>query len=220
MSPTRIAVVLPAIVLLATGCATKDWVRTEVAERVDAQGRRITGSVDSLGAKVKTVEDAHDATRTLATTARERADGAFTKADGALARADGALAKANDVDGRLTRLWASRYKRSVVDSTNVHFGFDKSELDDGAQTALLTTIEEMKKNPALAVVLEGYTDPRGARSYNLELARRRVESVRRHLVAAGVELWRINAIGPGPIDAMHVAEAVKRRVTVTVTVAE
>jgi outer membrane protein OmpA-like peptidoglycan-associated protein len=227
MSRTRIAVVLPAIVLLATGCATKDWVnkiiakeRVDVEERVDSQGRRITGSVDSLGAKVKSVEEAHDATRTLATTARERADGAAAQADAAGSKADGAVAKATDVDGRLTRLWASRHKRSVVDSTKVHFGFNKFELDDGAQTALLTTIEEMKKNPALAIVLEGYTDPRGPRDYNLDLARRRVESVRRYLVASGVELWRINAIGLGPIDGNQIADKEKRRVTVTLTAAE
>jgi outer membrane protein OmpA-like peptidoglycan-associated protein len=220
MSGSRIAVVLPAIALLVTGCATKDWVnkivakeRIDVEERVDAQGRRITGSVDALGTKVKSVEEAHDATRTLATTARDQADTASAKADGA-------LAKANDADGRLTRLWATRHKRSVVDTTKIHFGFDKFELDDGAQTALLTLIEEMKKNPALAVVLEGYTDPRGPRGYNLELARRRVESVRRHLVASGVELWRINAIGLGPIDGRQIADTEKRRVTVTLTVAE
>lgn len=227
MSRTRIAVVLPAIALLATGCATKDWVnkivakeRLDVEERVEAQGQRITSSVDSLGAKVTTVEQAHDAARTLATTAQERADGAATKADAASSTAHGALAKATDVDGRLTRLWASRHRRSVVDTTKVHFGFDKFELDDGAQTALLTLIEEMKKNPALAVVLEGYTDPRGTRGYNLELARRRVESVRRHLVASGVELWRINAIGLGPIDGRQIADTEKRRVTVTLTVPE
>ena len=227
MSRTRIAIVLPAIAVLATGCATKDWVNkivakerletdgrvTQVEQKFDAEGRRITENVEALGTKVKTVEGATEENRVLATTARERADGALTKADGA-------VAKATDVDGRLTRLWASRHKRSVVDSTKIHFGFNKFDLDDSAQTALLTTIEEMKKNPALAVVLEGYTDPRGARNYNLELARRRVESVQRHLVAGGVELWRINTIGVGPIEEANVADREKRRVTVTLTVAE
>ena len=71
MSRTRIAIVLPAIALLATGCATKDWVNkivakerletdgrvTQVEQKVDAEGRRITENVEALGTKVKTVRD-------------------------------------------------------------------------------------------------------------------------------------------------------------------
>ena len=227
MSAMRIAIVLPAIAVLAPGCATKDWVTkvlsqervetesrvTQVEQRVDSEGRRISGDVETLGGRVKTVQEATEANRTLATEARERADGAAMKADGA-------IAKATDVDGRLTRLWATRHKRSVVDSTKVHFGFNRFDLDDGAQTALLPAIDELKKNPALGVVLEGYTDPRGAKNYNLELARRRVESVQRYLVSQGVEMWRINALGFGPLETTNVADKEKRRVTVTLTVAE
>ena len=220
MPGMRIAIVLPAIAVLATGCATRDWVTrivskerietdgrvSQVEQRVDVEGRRISGNVEALGDQVKTVQQATDANLELATGAKERADGALTKA--------------TDVDGRLTRLWATRHRRSVVDSTKVHFGFDRFDLDDGAQTALRAAVDELKKNPALAVVLEGYTDPRGTRSYNLELARRRVESVQRYLVSKGVEMWRINALGFGPLDTATVADAEKRRVTVTLTVAE
>lgn len=217
MSRTGLAVMLPALAVLATGCvATRDWVNTvitkerietgervgKVEQRVDDEGRRITESgkrVDALDGKVKTVEETSVA-------ARDRADGAMTKA--------------GEVDGRLTRLWATRHKRSIVDSTNIRFGFDKFDLDDGAQTALVPLVEELKKNPALAVALEGYTDPVGTRNYNLELSRRRVESVQRYLVGRGVELWRINTVGLGPLEARNIANAEKRRVTVTLTVAE
>lgn len=217
MSRTGLVVMLPALALLATGCvATRDWVNTVVSkerveteervgkvnQRVDDEGRRITESgkrVDALDVKVKTVEET---------------------SIGARERADGAMSKAGEVDGRLTRLWAGRHKRSVVDSTNVRFGFDKFDLDDGAQTALLPLVEELRKNPALAVVLEGYTDPVGTKNYNLELSRRRVESVQRYLVGRGVELWRINTVGLGPMDTRNIGNAEKRRVTVTLTVAE
>jgi outer membrane protein OmpA-like peptidoglycan-associated protein len=69
-------------------------------------------------------------------------------------------------------------------------------------------------------VLEGYTDPRGPRNYNLELSRRRVDAVRRHLVANGVEMWRIDALGFGPIADKGAPDAQKRRVTVTLTLSE
>jgi OmpA family len=65
------------------------------------------------------------------------------------------------------------------------FGFDRWDLDDRAQTALGEVVSELKKNAALSVVLEGYTDPQGAGAYNMELSQRRVEAVRRYLVGRG-----------------------------------
>ncbi len=230
MSAARIVLVSSTAALLVSGCATKDWVNKivtkeridteervgKVESRVDADGRRITDEskrVDTLGVKVQTAEESAEAARGLATGARERADGAYT-------RAEAAHARAGETDERLTRLWNGRHKRSAVDSARVLFAFDRFDLDDRAQTALLPLIEELRKNPALGVVLEGHTDPRGPRNYNLELSRRRVEAVRRHLVANGVELWRINQIGLGPIEAAGAPDADKRRVTITLTLGE
>ncbi|MBI2207238.1 MAG: OmpA family protein [Candidatus Rokubacteria bacterium] len=230
MSAARIVLVLPAAAMLISGCATKDWVNKiitkervdaeervgKVESRVDAEGRRLgeeSKRVDALGVKVKSAEDVVEAARGVADGARERADGAYT-------RADAAHARAGETDERLTRLWSGRHQRSAVDSARVLFAFDRFDLDDRAQTALLPMIEELKKNPALGVVLEGHTDPRGPRHYNLELSRRRVEAVRRHLVANGVELWRIHQIGLGPIEAAGAANADKRRVTITLTLSE
>jgi outer membrane protein OmpA-like peptidoglycan-associated protein len=229
-SRSTIAILLPAITLVFGGCATKDWVQQVIGkergetnakvagieQRVGDESQRITGlderlggetkRADAFGVKLKTVEESTEATRGLATSARERADGAFARAD--------------EVDGRLTRLWTSRHKRSVVDTTQVHFAFDRWELDDRAQTALLDVVAELKKNPALAVALEGYTDKQGPAAYNLELSRRRVEAVRRYLVGRGVELWRINSIGLGQLEATNVPEPQKRKVSITLTVAE
>ena len=73
------------------------------------------------------------------------------------------MAKADGVDSRLTKLWNNRYNTKVVDTINVQFGFDRSELDDGAQTTLLGLIKEMQANPGLTVELVGYTDMKGAR---------------------------------------------------------
>jgi outer membrane protein OmpA-like peptidoglycan-associated protein len=121
------------------------------------------------------------------------------RADAAQGRADAAFGRAEEVDQRLTRLWSGRHKRNVVETINVQFAFDRWELSDGAQTALLGVVKELKENPALTVDLEGYTDPVGARDYNIALSQRRVEAVRRYLVQSGAELPRISAIGLGPL---------------------
>ena len=234
MRHMKIALFLGVLAVLASGCATKNFVREavekervetdqrvgQVAERVGQIDTRVSDEdrrletriaeeskrVDAVDTKVKSVEGAAEDARGAAAAARERADGAHVRAD--------------EVDGRLTRLWGGRHKRSVVDSVPVHFGFGRSDLNDRAQTALLPLIEELKKNPALGVVLQGYTDPRGPREYNLELSRRRVDAVRRHLVTNGVELWRIDALGLGPIDGKDMPDTEKRRVTITLTLSE
>jgi outer membrane protein OmpA-like peptidoglycan-associated protein len=136
-------------------------------------------------------------------------------ARGAGERADAAMNKAGGVDGRLSRLWANRYNQKAVDTVEVYFGFDKADLSDGAQTALVGVVKELQASPTLIVRLGGFTDPTGKRDYNYLLAQRRVESVRRFLVEKGVELSRVQAIGMGPLEDRGVPEEKKRRVTVT-----
>jgi len=124
-----------------------------------------------------------------------------------------------EVDGRLTRLWTNRNKRSLVETVHVQFAFDKADLSDAAQTALATIVKELKENPNLTVDLEGFTDSTGAREYNVTLSQRRVESVRRYLIEQGAELPRINSVGLGPVNGAPVngakeEQAKQRRVSV------
>jgi outer membrane protein OmpA-like peptidoglycan-associated protein len=129
---------------------------------------------------------------------------------------DAARTAIDEVDTRLTRLWTNRNQRNQVDTLNVHFGFDKSELDDRAQTSLANLVKELKENPKLGVELQGYADPVGPGPYNVQLSNRRVEAVRRYLVGQGIELPRIHSIGLGPV-AGGGPNADKRRVTLRVT---
>ena len=79
------------------------------------------------------------------------------------------------------------------------YRFDKAELDDRGQTALLDVAKQLQENPNLSVELEGYTDNVGNLPYNVQLSQRRSEAVRRFLVEKGVEMNRINSIGLGDI---------------------
>ena len=217
----RLWIAVPVVLLLASGCATRDWVRetlgkkeAEIDKRMTAEAERVTG----LDGRVTE-------TGTLARGARERADGAWTRAEdastravGAQGRADTAFARADEVDGRLTRLWSTRTKRDLVEAVQVHFGFNRWDLNDTAQTALVALVRELRENPRLSVDLEGYADPRGTYEYNVALSQRRVEAVRRHLVEQGIELPRIHSVGLGPIADKGVSDEKKRRVTVRLMV--
>jgi outer membrane protein OmpA-like peptidoglycan-associated protein len=197
--------------MVASGCATRDWVRDLMGKKEVEIGERM----DGLGNQIKTTDTNLADTTRLARGAGERADGANNKADDAINKADGAIAKADGVNGRLTRIWSNRYNQKAVDTIEIYFGFDQAELSDGAQTALLSVVKELEASPTLVVKLGGFTDPKGAKSYNYTLAQRRVEAVRRFLADKGVQLSRVQAIGMGPLDDRSTPDDKKRRVTVT-----
>jgi outer membrane protein OmpA-like peptidoglycan-associated protein len=211
---TRTAVLLPAVLMVVSGCATRDWVRDLVGKK-EAE---IGGRMDGLGNQIKTTDANLGETTKLALGAGERANGAVAKADGAMAKADGAEAKASGVDSRLTRIWSNRYNQKAVDTVEIYFGFDQAELSDGAQTALISVVKELEANPTLVVKLGGFTDPKGTKSYNYTLAQRRVEAVRRYLADKGVQLSRVQAIGMGALDDRGTPNEKKRRVTVTLMI--
>ena len=196
-------VAVTAAGLLLSGCATKDWVRdmmgkstAETDSKIGEQKIRVEG----MGFRMAKVEERTTAVEQQATRAGERAEAAHGRVEA--------------VDQRLTRLWGNRNKRQDVESMDVIFGFDRWELDDGAQTTLLGFIKELHANPNLTVDLTGYTDPTGGLPYNIGLSQRRVEAVRRFLVSKGVALPRIQAIGLGILDDGALTDAQKRRVTV------
>jgi len=186
-------------VVAMTGCATKDWVNDNLGKKQAQMDERFLKVDGRVGAVEGSVREVGDATRV------------------AQGRAEAAYGRADEVNGRLTRLWTGRNKRNVVETLHVQFGFDRSDLSDGAQTALLGIVKELKANHDLTVDLEGYTDPTGTRDYNVGLSQRRVESVRRYLIENGADLARVHAVGLGPLQASD-EHAKLRRVTVRLMV--
>jgi outer membrane protein OmpA-like peptidoglycan-associated protein len=132
-----------------------------------------------------------------------RAGQAMGKAEEAGTMANQAMTKATETDQRLTRLWKDRNNRTLGDTVVIQFGFDKFQLDDKGQTALLEVVRALEQNPGAIVDLEGYTDNAGDSGYNVQLSQRRADAVRRFLVDKGVALHRIQSLGLG--DARPVA---------------
>ena len=213
-------IVVPAMLVLVSGCASKGWVREELGKRDTELGQRI-GKVDErvgeeaqrVGKRVETVEGRVNEEGQRVSTLEGSITSVSETARNARESANAAMARAEGVDSRLTRLWGNRYSPKLVDTIHVQFGFDRAELDDGAQTALLGVVKELQANPGLVVELAGYTDMKGAREYNYVLSQRRVESVRRFLAEKGVQLGRIHAVGFGALPDRAMPEAQKRRVS-------
>lgn len=77
-----------------------------------------------------------------------------------------------------------------------YFEYDSSNLTGDALAALDAHIAALHTNTK-NVRLEGHTDERGTREYNLALGERRAISVRDYMVANGIESFRIENISYG-----------------------
>lgn len=81
----------------------------------------------------------------------------------------------------------------------VFFAFDSSALTDNAVEVLNTQVNWLtqRKHQNVNVIVQGYTDDRGTREYNLALGERRANAVMQYLVAHGVAADRISVISYG-----------------------
>ncbi len=106
---------------------------------------------------------------------------------------------------------------------NQLFQYDSSDLQGVAVEQLQKVATLIKRNPKATFSLEGYTDSYGSDEYNLDLSRRRAESVKTYLVSAlGINPAQIDTHGYGKANLLTSPSAsieeqeVNRRVVVVV----
>lgn len=79
----------------------------------------------------------------------------------------------------------------------VFFGTDKYDLSPEARATLDRQVQWLKQYPNVTVTVEGHSDERGTREYNLALGDRRANSVRNYMVAQGTNPSRVKVISFG-----------------------
>ena len=79
----------------------------------------------------------------------------------------------------------------------VFFGFDKYTLDARARATVQQQVEVLSGAPDVNIIIEGHTDERGPREYNLALGDRRANAVRDFMVSLGMAPTRIRTITYG-----------------------
>ncbi|KTC12899.1 MULTISPECIES: peptidoglycan-associated lipoprotein Pal [Pseudomonas] len=80
--------------------------------------------------------------------------------------------------------------------TTFYFEYDSSDLKPEAMRSLDVHAKDLKSNGA-RVVLEGNTDERGTREYNMALGERRAKAVQRYLVLQGVSPAQLELVSYG-----------------------
>jgi len=233
----------------ATETWTRDLFAKRLAEvderfvKVDTGARRQGQRIDGVDARIDRVEERIDRVdeRLVEVDTEEREQGErIDRVEVRTARLDTRLTETrNQVRGiiaqapstgirssapeprtaRTTPETATR--RTLVSIVHVRFGFDRADLNVGAEAALATIAKELRDNPNLTIDLEGATDPVGTLDYNVRLSQRRVDVVRRWLVTNGVPRARIvGSIGRGPLLDASVKDDAKRRVMVKLMTSE
>ena len=164
--------------LLASGCASKKYVREEVGRETAAVHTRVDtlqGQVEATQTKVRE----HD---TRITEASRTAQEALQRAQEAGKLAEGKL-----------------LYETVLSDDKVRFGFDKASVSDEAKAALDTFASPIVGgNENVYVEIQGHTDSVGSDTYNEELGLERAEAVRRYLnMQHHIPLHRMSVISYG-----------------------
>ena len=106
------------------------------------------------------------------------------------------------------------------DARLIYFDYDSYAVKPEFQSLLQAHAQFLKANGARHVALEGHTDERGGREYNLALGQRRAEAVRRALAVLGVSDNQMEAVSfgkekPAATGSDESAWAQNRRVEIT-----
>ncbi len=83
---------------------------------------------------------------------------------------------------------------------NVLFDFDHTQIKPEFVPVLDEVYDVMAQNPALEMILNGYTDNIGSKAYNENLSKRRANSVKKYLTGKGIDGMRMPANGYGYSD--------------------
>jgi peptidoglycan-associated lipoprotein len=79
----------------------------------------------------------------------------------------------------------------------VFFDYDRADISPEGRETLQRQAEWLRRYPNVSVTIEGHTDERGTREYNLSLGERRAQTVKNVLVALGIPASRISTISYG-----------------------
>ena len=80
---------------------------------------------------------------------------------------------------------------------DIHFNFDKYDLEAQAKTVLNDLADILAKHPNLRVTVEGNCDERGTGEYNMALGDKRASAAKQYLISRGISSARVNTVSYG-----------------------
>ncbi|MBB3140949.1 peptidoglycan-associated lipoprotein Pal [Halomonas organivorans] len=85
----------------------------------------------------------------------------------------------------------------IPEVRTIYFAYDSDAIRPEFQSVLESHANFLRSNPSASVVLQGHTDERGTREYNLALGERRAGAVERFLSVEGVSPSQVEVVSYG-----------------------
>jgi peptidoglycan-associated lipoprotein len=99
---------------------------------------------------------------------------------------------------------------SVLSKRSVYYEYDKFDVRDEYRSLVEAHARFLRENPSAKMLVQGNTDERGSREYNVGLGQRRSDGLKRMLVLLGAREDQIESVSLGeekPQDAGHSEDA-------------
>jgi OmpA-OmpF porin, OOP family len=229
--------------LLASGCATKKYVRNTTAPiqaKVDQVGEQSTQNSQQIQDTRNQVKQVDEKAQNGISAAQERAASADQHAGAADQRAGQADQHATDAMNRANQVGTESQQgiQSLQSSlakiddyklqteVSVPFAFSQYALTSAAKEDLDKVANAVQSDTRFMISVEGFTDSTGSKEFNEALSRKRAEAVVQYLVTKhDIPIYRIHTVGLGdekPLDEgkTRASRAKNRRVEVKVFTAE
>lgn len=86
---------------------------------------------------------------------------------------------------------------NILSKRSVYFDYDSYSVKDEYKSLVLAHAAYLRSNANARVLLQGNTDERGSREYNLALGQRRADSVKSILTLSGVKEAQVESVSLG-----------------------
>ena len=99
---------------------------------------------------------------------------------------------------------------SILSQRSVYYEFDMYDIRDEFKPAIEAHAMYLRENRGVRMLIQGNTDERGSREYNIALGQHRSEGVKRMLLLLGAREEQVEAVSLGeekPKEAGHTEEA-------------
>jgi OOP family OmpA-OmpF porin len=178
---------------LLSGCATKNYVRENVAP-LQNKLDQVTQQVSQQGTELQQTRQDVDKNATAISATDEKATAADQRATDAL---NGAKQNQQEIN-QLRKVVANIDDYRVIDQATVLFPVNSSKLHDEDKQRLDHLVANTNSLKRYFLAIAGYTDQTGSASYNVALSRRRADAVVLYLAGQrNVPFYQMRTIGFG-----------------------
>ncbi|OQA32112.1 MAG: Peptidoglycan-associated lipoprotein precursor [Betaproteobacteria bacterium ADurb.Bin341] len=87
--------------------------------------------------------------------------------------------------------------KSVLSKRIIYFDLDKYDIKDEYKELVAAHAKFLVANRPFKMLIQGHTDERGSREYNLSLGQKRAEAVKRNLILLGAKEEQVEAVSFG-----------------------